>query len=62
MVLAGLNSFRWFWTVLCFSEYGTYQCWLRSDVLIFCANIYFILLTFVQNFYHFDSQASETLE
>ena len=32
MVSAGLRSFQ---AVLRFSKYGTSQCWLRFDVLIF---------------------------
>ena len=56
-----LGGFSWFQAVPRYSKYGTSKCWLRFDVLIFCAKLYFIL-TIVQNFNHFDSQPSETLE
>ena len=30
-----LDGFRRFKFVPCFSKYGTFQCWLRFDVVIF---------------------------
>ena len=50
-----LDSFRWFQTVLRFCKYGTSQCGLRFDVLIFVQRLtpyylsYKTLIIFILN-------------